>query len=167
MKQIFTLLLLFPLITFAQKIKIDEVDKFNKLRRIETSNEWIKADLLGIGIGFSYRAAGESIFLKLTGLNWAVSTIGVNDKLVLLLDDDSVVELQSKELQTTLHGKNGDYYYHEYKVMKEHIEKLSTHELKSIRRTTPSGYTDYDVKDKKSTVLKNLSELMLATINNR
>lgn len=167
-----SLLMTFPFlftICFAQKIVKNETDKFTKFKVIETNTNWVKRGL-GCGLGFSYRASDTVLFISATGYSCAVGGIGINDKIIFLLDDGSTISAISKGIQTYSigygSGGNNDTYDHEYYITKDDIVKLSAHNLTSVRRYfSISDYADIDIKGKSSSLLKELSNIFLAAVN--
>lgn len=164
MKHFLLAAFIFPLIANCQKIKKSEVDKFTKMKRIETSQEFLRNGILET-VGVSYRAADTACFINLNAVNWAVGVIGSGDKLLFLLDSDETISATSPEIQSTTYSRQGSYYSHQYRINKQDVEKLASHNLKSIRRYTSTGYIDLDIKEKKQEGLKELSTVFLEELN--
>ena len=156
------LFVILPTICFAQKIKVNEIDKFTHKRRIETSQQVLKNGSLE-ELSVSYRSVDTTYFLKLFGRSWAVGFIGPpRDQLVFLLDNDETVSVPP----IGAGNKRSDgYYEHEYSITKSQIQLLSEHKLKNIRRTGDNKYADMDVKDRNQDVVQELSKLFIDEIN--
>src|SRR5258705_13426983 len=127
----FFLLLLLPIFSYSQKIRVNEIDKFTKQRRIETTVAVAKM-AIGCNVGFYYRSVDTTLFINVTGSGCAVGVIGTDDPFIFLLDNDSTVTVYSKGIQdykisydNTL--GTSKYYTHEYYIKKSDIEKLAVH----------------------------------------
>src|SRR5882672_9785138 len=100
MKSLFLICLSLAIFSYShsQKIKKDEVDKFTKQRRIETSISYVRQSL-GCVLGFSYRSVDSTCFINVHGSGCATGVIGKDDKFILLLKDSSVIEITSTGVQ--------------------------------------------------------------------
>ncbi len=99
MKCFIFFIFLLPLISFSQKIKVNEYDKFLKKRRVESFPLTIKTDPR-MKMAISFGSVGSSLYLQLNGSGLGASVIGEDDQLILLLDNDSTIIVKSKGLQT-------------------------------------------------------------------
>ena len=160
MKKIVLILLLIPSIAFCQKIKVNEVDKFIKQRRIETTSSVLKNGS-NIGLSITLKAVGSNYFVLLTGHGTGAGTVGEDDQVIFLLDNDSTVTVQSIGIQSYEIIKEQNTYRHQYKISLPGLEALSKHKLKSLRKYDFKGYTNFDILSKKQDELKNLSTVFL------
>lgn len=160
MKKILLIILFFPSIAFCQKIKVNEFDKFIKQRRIETMPSVIKNGL-NIGLSITLKAVGPNYFVLLTGHGAGAGTIGIDDQVIFLLDNDSTVTVQSIGIQSYEIIKDQNTYKHQYKISLPGVEALSKHRLKSLRKYDLKGYANIDIMAKNQDELKNLSALFL------
>jgi hypothetical protein len=90
LKYYILLLLLAPLYLFSQKIKVNEYDKFLKKRRVESISLTIRTDPK-MKMSVSFSAIGSSFYFHLSGTGVGANVIGEEDKLILLLDNDSTI----------------------------------------------------------------------------
>lgn len=152
--------------TFSQKITQDEIDKFTKQRRIETSSEKFK-NHIGGAVGAYIRSVDSTCFIVLKGFGSYADVIGTDDRLIFLLDNDETVSAYSTTIQSYEigYGKSPKSFSHQYRIDKAGIEELSQHNLKSIRRYGSSGYMDIDISEKKNDEFKKVAALFLATLS--
>lgn len=153
-----------PLISFSQKIKSNEIDKFTKQKRIETSIETVK-QAWGCGLGFWYRSVDTTYFLNIVGYTCGEKVIGSGDEVILLLSDSSTVKAISPKVQLPNEGRRtvSTNYSHQYLITKEAIEKLAKYNLESIRIYSAEVYEDAEIPKKDK--LKELSKVFLAEIS--
>jgi hypothetical protein len=159
-------ILLFSLtpILFSQKIKQDEVDKFTKQRRVETSNSLLKGGLR-CGIYTYLRSVDTTYYLNIGGHGCAVGVVGSNDKAIFLLDNDISVSVSPTGVQSYDISDNSKYYNHQYTISRRDLDLLAKNKLKSVRRYTSEGYTDIDIPEKNSAVLMKQCSLFLTTLS--
>ncbi len=159
MKKIVLILLLGPSIAFCQKIKVNEIDKFIKQRRIETEPSVLKNGV-NIGLSITLKYVGSNYFVLLTGHGTGAGTIGTDDQVIFLLNNDSTVTIQSIGIQS-YEIKDQNTYKHQYKISLRDLETLSRHTLKSLRKYNFKDYVNIDIDSKNQDQLKNLSALFL------
>lgn len=139
----------------AQKVVKNEIDAFSKEKRVETN--YVK-----IGSGFTWilqancRSVADKYFFNLNGKEWGVGTIGENDQLLFLLQNDSTIAITPTGIQSYEIAQGGNYYTHQYYLTKSDIETLSTVKVKKMRKYYSSKYDDVDIKDKNSDNLMHL-----------
>jgi hypothetical protein len=160
MKHALMLALLLPLFGYAQKLKVNEVDKFTKQKRLETSNATLKAKLAE-GIGVSFRCVDSSLYVVLAGYGPGTGVVGEDDKAIFLLDDETTVTVYSTGLQSYTINKYQNVYNHQYRLTIADLQTLSKKNLKSIRKYTSKGYADIDIPEKNSDEVSKIAALIL------
>ena len=162
MKIFFSLFLLIPFFGLAQKIKVNEYDKFLKQRRIETSSATLKSGA-NVGMSVSFKSLGQNYIAVLTGYGEAASTIGLDDQTIFLLDNDSTIIIKSTGVQVYEVGMPGkqNTYQHEYAISLPALEAFTKHDIKSVRKYTFKGFVNIDVVPKNQDALKKLSTVFL------
>jgi hypothetical protein len=163
MKHALLLTMLLPLFGYAQKLKVNEIDKFTKQKRLETSNATLKAKLTE-GIGVSFRCVDSSIYVLLSGYGPGTGVIGEDDKAIFLLDDETTVTVYSTGLQSYTINKYQNVYNHQYKIALSDLQTLSKKNLKSIRKYTSKGYADIDIPEKNNDEVKKIAALIIDNI---
>lgn len=159
----------------AQRIKINEVDKFTKLKVIETTPIQIKNAILG-GISFALGKYGDQFRLISTGFGSYSVDVFPDQELVILLENDSIVTVYaSREIQTTkesaanVYGgyyvQGQKYFKHLYVITKKQIELLHDFKVNSIRRFHSNGNADIDIKSGNRDDLMKLTSVFLKEIN--
>jgi hypothetical protein len=161
MKFIF-LLLFFPLFSYSQKLKVNEIDKFTKQKRVETERTWLKRASDGVSV--SFRSVDDSYYLKLYGYGRGTGIVDEEDKLIFLLDDESSIIIYPTGLQDYSINTGTSTYNHQYHISLEQIQTFSEHNIKSIRKYTSKGYADFDIPNKKQDEVKKLAILLLKNI---
>jgi hypothetical protein len=163
MKHALLLTMLLPLFGYAQKLKVNEIDKFTKQKRLETSNATLKAKLTE-GIGVSFRCVDSSIYVLLSGYGPGTGVIGEDDKAIFLLDDETTVTVYSTGLQSYTINKYQNVYNHQYKIALSDLQTLSKKNLKSIRKYTSKGYADIYIPEKNNDEVKKIAALIIDNI---
>lgn len=162
------LLLLVSAQSFAQKIVKNEIDKFTKQKRVETNSAPIIGGLFS-GMNCSIRSVDTTYFINVATYGIGVGTVGDNNIMMFLLQNDSTVYAYSTGLQTytSASGRSfsKDYCDHQYKISKETLLALSTYTLNSVRKYMTSTYADIDVPKKNNDRLQKLVSLFLAELN--
>jgi len=156
MKYFILLLMFSPLYLFSQKIKVNEYDKFLKKRRVESIPLTIKTDAK-MKMAVSFSAIGSSFYLQLSGAGVGAYVIGEDDKLILLLDNDSTIIIKSTGLQTYDVTKTPSTYKHEYGLTLEDVEKLTKHNLQALRKYHANEFEDVYVPRENYDKVKKLS----------
>jgi hypothetical protein len=166
MKRILVLILLstVSLTLSSQKIIESGFDKFLKKNRIET-NAIILDMKLSTVLTMSIRSIDSDILVKFSGRGYPISIIGDQEKIILLLDNDSTIELKSKGVQT--YDRNGGangldkVFHYEYRTNENVIERLSVSKLSGVRIYFLENYSDIDIKTKKSELVNKLCNVFL------
>lgn len=158
MKYLF--LLFFPIALQAQKIKINEIDKFTKKKVIETSDVILKRTMTG-AIGCKIRKVDSITTILFQAGNIAIGTIGINDKAILLFQDESTTEIVSPSIQSYDIGDYGNKFIkHMYIVSDSSFSVIKEKKIKSIRFYLNDGYQDVDIPEKNSDNLSKLAKLV-------
>lgn len=166
MKKILLIILFFPSIAFCQKIKVNEIDKFIKQRRIETTPSVLK-NSPNAGLSITLKAVGPNYFVLLTGHGIGAGTIGLDDQVIFLLDNDSTVIVQSIGIQSSEIIKDQNTFKHQYKISLADLEALSKYKLKSLRKYDFKGYVNIDIAAKNQDELAKLGALFLKELEKR
>src|SRR5688572_12493020 len=111
--KILLLLLLIPVLGNAQKLEVNEVDKFTKQKRLETNNAKLKAGM-SEGVVFKIRTVDSTVFISFQGYGAGAQIIGPDDKVILLLEDQSTVTLTSTGLQSIIVERMQNKFHHQY-----------------------------------------------------
>jgi hypothetical protein len=163
MTTFYILLFFVPPSLFSQTIKQDEIDKFTKQRRVETSNTLLKGGL-SCGLYTYFRSVDSSYYLTIGGYGCAVGVVGTNDQATFLLDNSITVSVFPTGVQSYEIGDYNKSYRHQYSITLDNIKMLANHKLKSVRRYTSKGYSDIDIPNKNSSELMKLCTLFLTAV---
>ncbi|MCC6180753.1 MAG: hypothetical protein IT237_02860 [Bacteroidia bacterium] len=163
-----SLCLMFAISLTAQKLAVDKVDKFTKavVKRTEwfgftkTKGTWKPTQSF-------YRISRiDSVMyfgLELT-LNNSVYSIKKGDKIMFLLENDEIVEIENLEYQITNYG-DGTHKFNgsanlgthtEYYLSKSNADKLLSNTIKMVRIYTSEGYKEWEVSPNLNKGIKNL-----------
>ena len=162
-KGLLACVLLFPLHSLSQKLKINELDKNSRKWRMETlpvklkSTDDIKMDV-------SLNAWDTSFFIQLVGSGIGTNTIDTDSKLVFLLDNDSAVAAKSSAIQSIDYGNLIPTYRHEYMVSFEGLEALSRHNLKTLRKYSIGGVDDIAIEKQNVAKIRELSNFFIGEL---
>lgn len=165
-KLLFVLIGIFTIsIASAQKLKVNEVDKFTKTMKKETSHE----TLYGAGapgyvkhrFAFSIRKNGESYsmpaFIVLSDMEKYTEDSGI----ILLLSNNETVEL--KTLYTGIGASKYDMGYGFstcFTLTDSDVEKLKNNKIVSIRINYLGGHYDKDIKSSKQDIVSKCLKLV-------
>lgn len=145
----------------GQKIVKNEVDKFSKQKRIETSNTDLVSSM-SVNLAVKLRSVGDSYYALFYGYGKSVGIISPNHYMQILFDNDSILKIYPTSMQSYSIGTSRNYYQdHQYNISKEDLQMLSTQKIKSIRRYTSEGYSDFELKEKFQDNFKELTILFL------
>jgi hypothetical protein len=157
------LVLLLSIPGFSQTIKQDEIDKFTKQRRVETSSILLKGGL-SCGLHTHLRSVDSTYFLIIGGYGCAVGVVSSQDPTIILLENDVTVNISPTGVQSYEIGDYNNSYRHQYSISLDNLKTLANHKLKSVRRYTSKGYSDIDIPEKNSSELMKLCALFLTAI---
>ena len=144
MKRVLLFLLLLPFFSQAQKLKLNEYDKFIKLRRMETLPVTVKGDEAG-KMALSFSSVGADFYLQLNGSGIGTYIIDANDKLVLQFENDSALTIPSKGYQNYDINGGEITYHHSYVLSLTDMERLSRNNLVAIRKSHADKFDDISV----------------------
>lgn len=165
-KHFFVIMLLLPFICGAQRIKLNEYDKFIKQRRIETFPVAIK-EAADIKMAISFSALGPVAYLKLSGSGIGASLIDVNDKAVFLLANGSTVTATSKGYQNYDLSSAEINYSHDYVLTISDLEKLSKHNLTALQKSRSDKMDEVVVSKENAEKIRKLSALFVEELKKR
>jgi hypothetical protein len=154
------ILLIFCLTSSAQKLTENQIDKFTKQKRLQTSEVLLKGKLTE-GMYIRFRSVDSSLFATLIGYGVGVGVIGEKDQAIFLLDNDETVTIYSTGIQSYDVGQYGSSYRHQYSISLNDLKILSQHNVKSVRKYTSKGYGDIDVPEKNQGNVKKIALLIL------
>jgi hypothetical protein len=160
--RLLTLLLLLPCLSFAQKLKVHEIDKFTNQKRLETERVWLIH--FSDGLSISFRSVDSTCFVKFYGYGKGTNVIGEDDKLIFLLDDGTTLSVFPTGLQDYDVNVGTSTYNHQYSISIADLALLSKHNIKSIRKYTSRGYSDFSIPEKKQDEPKKLATLLLKNL---
>lgn len=148
--------MVFPLHSWGQKFRVNEFDKSSNKWKLETFPVAVKsAD--NIKMDISLKSADSSFLIELSGSGIGTNTLDKNSELVFLLQNDSTVIVKSPTIQSIDYGELLPTYRHQYIMSLAEIQKLSRHELKSLRKYSVGGFDDIAIEKKNASKLKELS----------
>jgi hypothetical protein len=155
--------LLISVACFSQKLKVDEVDKFTKQKRLET--EEVKMNNKTFEGFYLYLRAVDTItYITISGYGQGADVIGQDDQALFLLDDNSTVTVLSTGIQDYTIGQYSKSYHHQYRINVDDIQTLADHSIKSVRKYGAGGYVDMDVPEKKQESFKKTAALFLSKL---
>ena len=160
MKKNLLFLLLLPLSLTAQKVKINEYDKYVKQRRIELEPMPIYQTAKA-KVSVALTGTGTDYFITIGGYGWGVATISFENQAILLLANDSTVTIKSTGTQ--MYDISGPYpsYKHRYTISLSDIEKLARYTLVGIRKYNIQDFADLTVPEAMGANLKRLSTVFI------
>src|SRR5687767_3745995 len=144
MKRFLLFLFMVPLLSEAQKLKLNEYDKFIKQRRMETFPVTIKGEP-STKIAVSFNSVGDDFYLQISGAGTGAYIIDAKDKLILQFDKENALTIPSKGYQNC--DINGDEitYNHSYIVSLADLERLSKNNLVAIRKSHADQFDDVSI----------------------
>ncbi len=162
MKYLFLGLIL-PFNSIAQQIAFNEIDRFTKQRIIKTSVVPLTSTSTE-ELTLQLRAEGTKLYVVLTGHGRGATTIGVDDKALFLLANDSVLSVQSTGVQSFEIDKNKRVYKHQYSLSPASLEQLAMFPVHGIRTYDYKGHNDFDIVATHANELKKESLLFYRTL---
>lgn len=160
MKRFFFLLLLAPLLSAAQKIKMNSYDKFIQKRRVESFPVTVKT-APDVKLSLAFYALDSVVHLRLSGSGTGTNSIGLDHNVIFLFDDESTLTVKPIGLQTFEIGATEDTYKHDYFISLSDLDKLRLHNLEGIRKYHSKGYNDIYIPKENTTKVKKLTALFL------
>ena len=163
MKRLFFLLLLMPLFSDAQKIRINEVDKFIKQKRIETFPLTLLSSS-NIKLAVTLSSVGSAVYVQLSGSGLGANRIEAHDKVIFLFDNDSTVTVMSKGYQNFEIGVTTNSYKHSYILTIPDLLKLSRHNLQALRKYHSEEFDDIYISKEGGELFKKLMAVFIAEL---
>lgn len=161
MKSLLILFALAPFFGFAQKLKVNEYDRFTKMRRVEVEPLRIYSSGQA-NVSLSYTASGPVLYLQLSGVGWGASAIDEGQQLIFLFSNDSTVSVNSTEVQTSeMNASFQPSFKHSYFVKLPDIKLMSEHEVVGIRKYGLGDHYDLKVTKDNAQKIQELSSLFL------
>lgn len=164
MKRFVVFLFLLPFLTEAQKIRLNEYDKFIRQRRIETFPVNIKQEPPA-KMALCFGSAGTDFYLQINGSGAGAYIIDANDKMMLQFDGDNTLTIPSKGYQNyDITSAREITYNHSYVLSLADIEKLSSYNLQSIRKSHADKFDDIVITKEDAEKIKNFSAAFLGEL---
>ncbi|MDQ3843289.1 MAG: hypothetical protein M3342_04660, partial [Bacteroidota bacterium] len=160
MKYLLIFVLIFPFAAIAQKVKVNEYDKFIKQRRIELEPLSIISSRTA-NIALTFKAIGPDFYLLLSGFGWGASTIDDNNQVIFLLSNDSTVTLRSTGIQSYIVGVPYNSYKHQYFVTLPDLEELSRYDIVGIRKYSFNDFNDITLSKENAVRIKKSSSVFI------
>jgi TonB family protein len=166
MKRMLCVLLILPLLTLAQKIKVNEYDKFVKQQRV-VSDPIDICSTPKMKLSVCLSAIGSNLYIQLIGAGAGAYRIEPEDQVIFLMDNDSTITVKSKgyqgyELGTT----TSSTYKHHYILTYSDLQKLSKNNLAALRKYHSDEYDDVNVPKETSNKFKLLCSLFIVELLN-
>ena len=152
--------MLLPLAGLAQKILIDQQDSVVNQRRIELAPLKL-VSTSKTKLNFSLGTVGSSAYIRLTGSGAGTNIVNLGDKLLMYLENDSVLTVPSPKLQTYDVEEITTTYDHTYNISSAALVRLSKNNLKRIRKYHADGYNDVNISNQNGRQVKGFSTFFL------
>ncbi len=160
MKRIVFILFFLPTTLAAQKIKLNEFDKFIKQKRIETFPLMLLSAAKN-KMAVTFSSVGPVLYLQLSGAGIGANRIDENDKVILLFTNDSTVTVPSKGYQNYEIGMEVNSYTHNYNLTIADLLKLNQNQLQALRKYHGEQFDDIYISKEVSTQFNKLTTLFL------
>jgi DNA/RNA endonuclease YhcR with UshA esterase domain len=159
MKSLIVLFTLVPFFALAQKIQVNEYDRFTKQRRIELEPLRIYSSAKAI-VNLSYSASGPLLYLQLSGFGWGASAVDEGQELLFLFSNDSIVSAKSTAVQTSeVNSSFQTAFKHSYFIRVPDIKLLSEYDVVGIRKYGLGDQFDLKISKENSLKIKKLTSL--------
>ena len=153
-------------VSFAQKIKKKEVDKFTKNLTIETSKESLySVNFMASGFiykfDFCIRKVGDSYAMPANILLRDIEKYDEKSGVTFLLDNDDTVELITNYtgIGATKFGQ-GYFFETSFSLSNDDVNKLKEHKITNVRVNYMGGHYDRELKSKKQELVMKCLELV-------
>ena len=153
-------LIIIPATCWAQKIVVNEYDKFLKQRKIEFAPHTLVStphNKMDITLG----SIGASAYVKLSGSGSGATIVNDGDRVIFLLDNDSTITVRSTGLQTYDVVATTTSYKHKYSLQLSDLEKFSKHNLQALRKYHAEEFDDVFIPEQNRSAVKNLSNFLV------
>ena len=164
MKRIIFVFCFLPLLLNAQKIKVNELDKFIKQKRIETFPLMILSAAKN-KMAVTLSSVGPVLYLQLSGAGIGANRIDENDKVIFLFSNDSTVTVYSSGYQNFDIGMEVNNYRHNYKLTAADLFKLNKYQLQALRKYHGDQFDDIYITDVASNQFKQLTALFIQELS--
>jgi TonB family protein len=162
MKYLFFLLILFPLTTIAQKLKLNQYDKFIRQQRLESFPVPLKSGE-GMELSLSLHAVGPTFFLHLLGTGSGTNAISSDDEVILELENANTVTMKKPYVMSPGEDQPENAYQLEYELTYQDLQKLSRYTLLSLRKKTAN--TAIVVQKQHAAMVKDLGLVFVNELN--
>ena len=161
MKPLIILVTLIPFLSFAQKVQVNEYDKFTKQRRIELQPVRIYTSGKA-NVNISYYASGPVLYLQLSGAGWGASAVDEGQELLFLCSNDSIVSVKSTAVQTAeVNSSFQTAFKHSYFVKMSDVKRLSECTVVGLRKYGLGDEFNLKIPAVNAVKIKSLSALFL------
>lgn len=162
MKTLFLFFVLLPFLSLAQRLKVNEYDKFIKERRIELEPIQISSSEKA-NISLAFNAVRTDLFVQISGYGWGATTIDPGEKAIFLFANDSTITVTSIALQSyqTVSSSLQNTYKHTYFIREADVKLLSENDVVAIRKYGSNDFSDLRVSNDKSDKIRKLSTLFI------
>jgi len=166
-KFLFLVVLIFPSLVFAQKIKESKIDDFTGEKVIYTSWETIKKTSATDNLMFMFRHENKTIYLHLKWVTNAKTSIEESRDIMFKLNDDKVVKLSClKDVKSSEGGGATGFWLSGLEGIDPiYIGDFSAFNSESfaekVRISTDKGYKDIDLKVKDTEKINKAYKLLL------
>lgn len=161
----------------AQKIKVNEVDKFTKKQVIETSFEKIVSDKSVLGssggrlmknIWIAFRKVGDNEYLRLKWCTNNVLALSKNADVILLDDKGNTYTFQNTEFTVAGEGEGtvgafGSALYGLNIYMRGDCSALEDKVITDMRINTTDGYIDFELNKKAAATISKTYKVFKST----
>lgn len=152
MKKLLMLLMLIPMMSFAQCKKKVEIDKFTGDTIKTSKNYMINRNYIYYGVAFQTWEYNNTDYLKITWVDNKIHSIYKDDNISFLLENKMVIEM------VPIDNVVGDYNRVEnitlwtikptYFISSHDKEVLSKYKATHVRIMTTEGYAEYKISKK-------------------
>lgn len=165
MKKLLSVLLLLPLTLLAQKIRINEYDKFIKQQRVE-SHPLSITTTPNMKLSVCFTAVGSELYIQLIGAGEGAHRVEAGDPVIFLMENDTTITVKSKGSQGYDIGTDISTYKHHYILSYSDLKKLSQFKLAALRKYHSEEYDDVDVPKVVGEKFKTLCALFIVELMN-
>ncbi|RYY00709.1 MAG: energy transducer TonB [Gammaproteobacteria bacterium] len=160
LKSIALLALLAPFFSFSQKLKFVGIDGTTKQWKAETFPVNLKLNA-GTKMDATLQAIDTVVILQLKGYGVGTSSVDKDGQLILSLDDGSSIAAKATSIQAIEYGQALPSYQHQYYLFQKDLEKLTKHDLQTVRKYSIGGFDDITVDAKNRSKLKEAGSILL------
>ncbi|HYH14690.1 MAG TPA: hypothetical protein VD794_05710, partial [Flavisolibacter sp.] len=165
MKKLLSVLCLLPLMVLAQKIRLNEYDKFIKQQRVE-SHPLLITTTSQMKLSVCFSAIGPNLYIQLIGAGEGAHRVEEDDPVIFLMENDSTITVKSKGNQGFDIGTDISTYKHHYILTYSDLQKLSQYKLAALRKYHSEDYDDVSVPKEVSEKFKTLCALFIVELVN-